>query len=288
MTFFDEILDDLHVFRTVYIFQQKMNNQFGSLTFLKKKRQFLLDVKKHTFYARKSTIFCFCWTTQQQNLCRYCDEHSTCAGQVSLVSESVRWTRRPGWCANTDALNAAPRTFRQEASRVGARAVAGSRRRWRRQKRAVEQEAVDVSMEVFMVLSQDTVRQRYVEQIIDDVKVGLASFDDASWTSKRPASESDVGLVVPFSDVLKFARAVLPGKLEIISTISFSGRHCPRVHATVHGGSPRKLFGCFHVVSRILSSRSSHLKIWIFSTSPLYVAVTRPRCVSLRRLDEFQ
>ena len=85
-------------------------------------------------------------------------------------------------------------------------------------------------MEVFKVFSQDKVLQRFVEQIIDDDKVGWTgstAFRGAELRNAPPRAWWKFGasLVVQFCDVIKFARAVSPGNLDIDSTSSSSGRH---------------------------------------------------------------
>ena len=84
------------------------------------------------------------------------------------------------------------------------------------------EEAVGVSVEVFAVLSQDKVLQRFVEQIIDDDKVVLAGFNSVSWsrTSKRPASKVCRGSGGAVLRRGHLARAVSPGNPDFTSTSS--------------------------------------------------------------------
>ena len=121
-------------------------------------------------------------------------------------------------------------------------------------------------MEVFTVLSQDKVLHRFVEQIIDDDKVGWTGFNSVPWsrTSKRPAScmwQSGVGLVVPFSNVIKFARAVSRGNLDSISSSSSSVRHLPVCFCDSYGGLWKNFL-------LFLRTRRSHLKILFFLRDP--------------------
>ena len=67
----------------------------------------------------------------------------------------------------------------------------------------------------------------------------MTGFNNASWsrTSKRAALVSDAGLVLPFSDVIKFAivaHTENPGHYFYELFVLADTR--PRVLATVHGG----------------------------------------------------
>ena len=113
-------------------------------------------------------------------------------------------------------------TLRQEASRVGALAVAGSwrRRRWHG---AVGQEAVGVSVEVYMVLSQDKVLQCFVEQII---------YVNVVDRVQQRFEEQDLEALCVFlvqSGMGLETWTLLPRAPLLADT-------CPRVHATVFGG----------------------------------------------------
>ena len=151
--------------------------------------------------------------------------------RVPWASFPTKWRRRHDWCARTKRQlhDFTPKPLVLEPWQWLGRGGGGGRRGGR------GGEAVDVSVEVHMVLSQDKVLQRFVEQTIDDVKVGLAEFNTAS-CSRTSRRKSDVGLVVPFSDVIKFARAVSLGNLYIISTSSSSGRHFPSCSCDSYGG----------------------------------------------------
>ena len=89
-----------------------------------------------------------------------------------------------------------------------------------------------------MVLSQDKVLQRFVEQIIDDDKVGWAWFNSVSWsrTSKRPAEvwRESGGAVLRRDAAPGRARAVLTWTL--FQRVPLWQSLAPIVHATVHGG----------------------------------------------------
>ena len=138
-----------------------------------------------------------------------------------LPSRWARWTRRAGWWANTDALNAALRgtssSLRQEASRLGLRGRDACGGRGGRGACG----SGGVSVEVFKVFSLDKVQQRLVEQIIETpcvvlVKVwrGSGGAVCSCWTCSR-CSHVEIWTL--------FLRAPLLADTR------------PRVHATVYG-----------------------------------------------------
>ena len=90
--------------------------------------------------------------------------------------------------------------------------------------------AVGVAVGVFKVFSQDWFCSVFVKQIFDDKVVYRVQQRFVEQNLVAPLRRSDVGLVAPFSDVLKL------GKLDIISTSFSSGGHLPSCHATVYGG----------------------------------------------------
>ena len=65
------------------------------------------------------------------------------------------------------------------------------------------QEAGGVSVVVHMILSQDKVLQRFVEQIIDDSRWAWTGFNSASWS--RPSKRGSGGAALRRD---QFARAV--------------------------------------------------------------------------------
>ena len=92
-----------------------------------------------------------------------------------------------------------------------------------------EQAGQEAAAEVLMVLSQNKVLQRFVEQIVDDLCWAWTGFNSASRsrTSSAPRLSRAVwrgssGAVLRREHV---AHAVSFGNLDIISTSSLSGRH---------------------------------------------------------------
>ena len=96
------------------------------------------------------------------------------------------------------------------------------------------------------VLSQDSVLQRFVEQLIfEDVVVeeifkffshsGVGS-NSVSGAEPRGAlrQKSDVGLVAPFSDMIMLL-ALSHGNLDIISASPVPANTCHRIRASVYG-----------------------------------------------------
>ena len=130
---------------------------------------------------------------------------------------------------------------------------------------------------VVLVLSQNKVLQRFVEQILDEVvDRAQQSFEEQDLEVPRVSLvQSGVGLMAPLSDVDNLL-ALSHGNLDIISASSSSGRYSPSVCDSL-----RRLLAEFLVFfpregSRILRStlRST------FSTSPVHLAVTCPGLVS--------
>ena len=148
--------------------------------------------------------------------------------------------------------------------------------------RAGGQEAVGVSVEVFVVLSKDEVLQRFLEEIIDDLCLVRVQQRFEEQDLERPASEvwrGSAGAVLRREQASRAVLAWKPG--HYLCDLPCAGGHLPSCSSDSQRRLLEEFLSFFYVT---LSPRRSHLKIWIFSTSPLYLTVARPGRVTWRRL----